>query len=145
VFLHLKGFSAKAKDVHIESAQVLGSDAIAYSIVTKYIWNNVIFQNEREAEDRAEDQGFSITDNAIREALELMTFASIRQIAKMTFIPPTPVFRRLTKLLHFVLKRLRWVPHRLSDLQKEVWVIMSSCHHVIMSSCHHVKGVTEVA
>jgi hypothetical protein len=37
----------------------------------------------------------------------MMSFASIRQIAKMTFIPPTTVFRRLTKSLHFILKQFR--------------------------------------
>jgi hypothetical protein len=61
-------------------------------------------QNEPEAEDRAEDQDFSIIDNAILEALEMTPFASIRQIANMIFIPPTTRFRRLTKSLHFVLK-----------------------------------------
>jgi hypothetical protein len=44
-------------------------------------------QNEPESEDRAEDQGFSITDNAILDTLEIMLFASIRQVAKMTFLP----------------------------------------------------------
>jgi hypothetical protein len=70
VFLHLKEFSAK--DVHLALVQVLGSDddAIAYSTLTKYIRNDVILQNESEAEDRAEDQGFSITDNAILEHLK---------------------------------------------------------------------------
>jgi hypothetical protein len=63
-----------------------------------------ILQNEPEAEDRAEDQGFSITDNIILELLEMMPFASIRQIAEMTFILPTTGFRRLTKSLHFVLR-----------------------------------------
>jgi hypothetical protein len=43
---------------------------------------------EPEAEDRAEDQGFSITDNAILESFEMMIFSSIRQVAKMTFITP---------------------------------------------------------
>jgi hypothetical protein len=102
VFLHLKGLSAK--DVHTELVQVLASEAIACSTVTKYIWNNVILQNEPEAEDRAEDQGFSITDNAILEILEIMSFASISQIAQMTFISLTTRFRRLTKLPDFVLK-----------------------------------------
>jgi hypothetical protein len=37
VFLHLKGLSAKAKDVHTELLQVVGPDAIAYSTVRKYI------------------------------------------------------------------------------------------------------------
>jgi hypothetical protein len=54
--------------------------------VTKYIRNDAILQNEPEAEDRVEDQGFSITDNVILEALEIMPFAYIRQIAKITFI-----------------------------------------------------------
>jgi hypothetical protein len=67
-------------------------------------------QTVLEAEDRVEDQGFSITDNAILEALEMMPCASIRQIAQMAFIPPTTGFRRLMKSLHFALKRLRWAP-----------------------------------
>jgi hypothetical protein len=75
-------------------------------------------QNEPEAEDGVEDQGFSIPDNVNLEALEMMPFAPIRQIAEMTVIPVTLAFRRLTKSLDFVLKRSRWVPHILSDLQK---------------------------
>jgi hypothetical protein len=94
-------------------------------------------QNEPETEDRTEDQGFSITDNAILEALEMMPFASIRQIAKMAFIPPTTVFRRLTKSLHFVLKQLRWVPHKLSDLQKQDPVIMSTELLKLLESMRH--------
>jgi hypothetical protein len=125
VFLHLKGLSAKANDLHTKLAHVLGSNAIAYLIVTKYIRNNAILQNEPEAEDRAEDQRLSITDDAILKALEMIPFASLRQIAEMTFIRPTTVFRRLTKSLHFVLKRLRWVPYRISDLQKQTQIIMS--------------------
>jgi hypothetical protein len=70
VFLHLKGLSAtatatakakakaKAKDVHTELVEVVGFDAVSYSNVTKYIRNNIILQNEPEADDRAEDQGF---------------------------------------------------------------------------------------
>jgi hypothetical protein len=131
VFLHLKGLSTKAKDIHTELVQVLRSDVIAYSTVTKDIWNDVILENESEAEDRAEDQGFSITDDAILEALEMMPFASIYQIAKMIFIPPTTVFRRLTKSFHFAVKRLCWVSHRLSASKT--------------NPGHHVKRVTEAA
>jgi hypothetical protein len=89
------------------------------------MYGTSLLQNEPEAEDRAEDQGFSITDDAILDALEMMPFISIRQIAKMTFIPPTTGFRRLTKSVHFVLKRLCWIPHKLSDLQKQARIIMS--------------------
>jgi hypothetical protein len=68
-------------------------------------------QNEPEAEERAEDQGFSIPDNAILEALEMMRFTSIHQITKMTIIPLTTLFRHFTKSLYFVLKRLRCYLH----------------------------------
>jgi hypothetical protein len=125
VFLHLKGFSTKAKDIHTELVQVLGSDAIAYWTRTKHIRNDVVLQNEPEAERRAEDQSFSIPDNAILEALEMMPFASICQSAKKTFIPPTTTFRRLRKSLHFVLKYLRWTLHRLSYLQNQDRIIVS--------------------
>jgi hypothetical protein len=65
--------------------------------MTKNMRNDVIWQNEPEAEDRAEDQGFLITDKAILATLEMTPFASIRLIAKRTFIPPATVFRRFTK------------------------------------------------
>jgi hypothetical protein len=42
VFLYLKGLSAKAKDAHPELVQVLRSDAIAYSTLTKSLQNDVI-------------------------------------------------------------------------------------------------------
>jgi hypothetical protein len=74
--------------------------------MTQYIRNDVLLQNEPEhesepeleleAKDKAEDQSFSIDDNAILEALEMMPFVSIRQITKMVFIHPTTAFRRLT-------------------------------------------------
>jgi hypothetical protein len=56
---------------------------------------------EPEARDRADGQGFSMTDNVILEALEMMTFTSIRQIAKIIMLIPTTAFRRFTKSLRF--------------------------------------------
>jgi hypothetical protein len=107
VVFHMKGLSAN--DVHTELGKVLGSDdddVIADSIVTRHRQNDVISQNEPEpeADDRAEDQGFSITDNAILEAFERMPFLSIHQINKMTFMPLTTGFHRLTKSLPFISK-----------------------------------------
>jgi hypothetical protein len=101
VFLPLKGLLAKAKDIYTELGDVLRSDAIAYSTEIKDMQNDVILQNEPEAEDRADDQGFSTTHNAILEALEMMPFDSICQIAKITLIPLATRFHRLPKSLHF--------------------------------------------
>jgi hypothetical protein len=126
VFLDRNRLSAK--DVHTELVQVLESDAIVSSAVTKSIQNDAILQNEPEpeAEDRVENQGFSITDNGLLEALEMMSFASTRQIAKMAFIAATTLFRRLAECLQSIVKRLRAVAHRLSGLQKQVRVIQSN-------------------
>jgi hypothetical protein len=46
LFLHLKGLSAK--EVDTELVQVLGSDAITYLTVRKYLQNDIILQNEHE-------------------------------------------------------------------------------------------------
>jgi hypothetical protein len=118
-FLRLKGLSTKSNDVHAELVQVLGSGAIAYSTVTTDMQNDAIFQNEPEAEDRAVDQCFWIRDNAIMAALEMSTFASIRQNPKIAIIPPPTVFRRLTKWLHIVLKRLPCVSTPLTCLRRD--------------------------
>jgi hypothetical protein len=123
-FPHLQLFSAK--DIRAELVQVLVSNAVADLILTKYRRNDIILQNEPEpeADDRAEDQSFSSPANVILEALEMMPFTSLRQIAKMAFILPTAVFRRLTKSFHFILKRFYRVAHRLSNLQKQARIIM---------------------
>jgi hypothetical protein len=47
VFLHLKGLSAKAKDIRIELVQVLASHAMAYSTMTKLLQNDVILQRNK--------------------------------------------------------------------------------------------------
>jgi hypothetical protein len=137
----MKEFSAK--EIHPEVVHELGSDAIASAIVTKYTRNDAILQNEPEAEDRAEDQGFSIADNGILKGFEMMPFASIRRVARMTFIPLANVFCCLTKSLQFVLKRLRSVTHRLSDLQKQARVIKSKESLKLLHSmrCHSWKYV----
>jgi hypothetical protein len=137
VFLHLKRLSAKAKDVHTELVQVLGSDVISYPTVAKYIRNDAILQNKPEAEDRAENRGFSIADNAILEVFDMIPFVSICQIAKMILIPSTTEFHRLMKSFHIILKRLHWVPLRLSDLQKQARIIMSKELLKLLESMRH--------
>jgi hypothetical protein len=76
---------------------------MAYLTATKYMRNDLILQHEPEAEHGPEDEGISVPNNIILEALEMMTCISIRQIAKMTIIPGAAVFRRLAKSIHFVL------------------------------------------
>jgi hypothetical protein len=67
----------------------------------------------------------------------MMPLASIRQIAKMTFIPPATGFPCLTKSLHFALNRLRSVPHRVSHLQQRAWFSLSKKLLKLLESMRH--------
>jgi histone-lysine N-methyltransferase SETMAR len=60
----------------------------------------------------------AIIDDAILSALETQTFSSIRELANLTCIPATTVYRHLTHSLGFVAKHLRWVSHSLSATQQ---------------------------
>jgi hypothetical protein len=42
----------------------------------------------------------------------------MRQLSRLTHLPSTTVYRRLTQSLGFVPRQLRWVPHALSDAPK---------------------------
>jgi hypothetical protein len=57
------------------------------------------------------------SDQVILAALEDNPFASVRQLSRLTHLPLTTVYRRLTQSLGFVVRHLRWVPHALSDAQ----------------------------
>jgi hypothetical protein len=61
---------------------------------------------------------FDDSDQAILAALEDSPFASVRQLSRLTHLPSTTVYRRLTQSLGFVVHHLRWVLHALSDAQK---------------------------
>jgi hypothetical protein len=59
-----------------------------------------------------------VIESAILDALAQSPFSSIRKLAGLTLIPTTTVYRRLTQLLGFVVKHLRWVPHTLTPTHK---------------------------
>jgi hypothetical protein len=47
------------------------------------------------------------SDQAISAALEDSPFASVRQLSRLTHLPSTTVYRRLTQSLGFVARHLR--------------------------------------
>jgi DNA-binding MurR/RpiR family transcriptional regulator len=113
LYLSRKGFSAHA--IHEKLVQLLGPDAIAYSIVTYHLrasrWT-------AQTEERHSDPPPEVVDKAILEALDQTPLASVRELAKTTCIPRTTVWSRLTESLGFFVKHLRWVPHNLTDAQR---------------------------
>jgi hypothetical protein len=64
-------------------------------------------------------------DEAVLLALNEQSFASIRQLARLTRLRTTTVHRRLTQSLRFQVRHLRWVPHRMSAIQKSNRVELS--------------------
>jgi hypothetical protein len=65
------------------------------------------------------------SDQALLAALEDSPFALVRQFSRLTHLPSTTVYRRLTQWLGFVPRHLRWVAHALSDAQKAERVNLS--------------------
>jgi hypothetical protein len=115
LYLNRKGFSAHM--THDELVQGLGSDAVAYSIITFYLrafhWTD---GKEEQHSDLPPDD----VDNAIRQALGQTPFASVRELAKATCISTATVWRRLTRSLGFFVKHLHWVPHNLTEVQRQI-------------------------
>jgi hypothetical protein len=68
----------------------------------------------------------TVIDQAILGALEKQRFSSIRELAQLTCITAAPVHWHLTQSLGFVVKHLRWVPHRLTDTQKDERITLSN-------------------
>jgi DNA-binding MarR family transcriptional regulator len=102
LFLTMKGLSAR--EVHAELVAIVGLDAIAYSTVTKSVQQRqfpAIFP------EPSDEPRTTIIDDAILETLHKQPFSSVRELAKLTCIPTTTVYRHLRGSLGSVLKHLR--------------------------------------
>jgi DNA-binding IclR family transcriptional regulator len=59
-----------------------------------------------------------VIDQAILDALEQYPFPSILELARLTCIPTTIIYRYLTQSHGFVVKHLHWVRHTFMPTQK---------------------------
>jgi histone-lysine N-methyltransferase SETMAR len=117
IYLERKGLSARA--IHQDLVATLGQDAVADSTVTRYL-REIRFHPSTKAKASIEiPQVPDDSDEAILAALREAPFASVRQLARLTHISAAKVYRRLTRSLGFTARHLRWVPHSLSDAQKQ--------------------------
>jgi hypothetical protein len=112
IFLAMKGLSFR--DIHNELIAVLGPDATAYSTVTKYLRQRHLWALSSDTPDKSPTK---IIDDAILDALARQPFSSIRELAKLTCIATSTVYRHLTRWLGFIVKHLRWVRHCSTDTQ----------------------------
>jgi transposase len=132
LFLAMKGLSAR--EVHDELVAVLGRGAIAYSTVTSYPRQ---WQFSAISSEPSDESPTTIIDGASLDALDKQPFSSVRELTKLTSIPTTTVYRRLTRSLGFVVKHLRCVPHTLTDTQKAEAMALSNQLLLEMRSIKH--------
>jgi hypothetical protein len=117
----MKGLSAQ--EITGELVAVLGSDAIGYPTVTKYLRQTRIPPIPMQTLEKPRN---TVTDDAILDPLQRQPFSSIRELAKLTCIPRSTVHRQVTQTLGFVVKHLRWVPHGLTDAPRASHVVLSN-------------------
>jgi hypothetical protein len=113
LFLALKGLLARA--ICDELTAVLVADAIACSIITKYLRQR---QFTSILVSAPEEPAMIVIDQAILDALEQYPFSSIRELTRLIRIPTTTVYLHLTQSLGFMVKHLCWVSYTLTPTQK---------------------------
>jgi hypothetical protein len=115
-YLSLERMSAR--EIHGNIIATPGPDAVSYSSVTSYLSEARFPHSKPESHPADVQRDLNDSDQAISAALEDIPFTSMRQLSGLTHLPSTTIYRRLTQSLGFVVCRLRWVPHALSDAQK---------------------------
>jgi hypothetical protein len=115
-YLSLKGMSAC--EIHDDIVAALGLDAVSYNLVTRYLGEARFPPSKPEPHPADVQRDIHDSDQVILSALEDNPFASVRQLSRLTHLPSTTVYRRLTQSLGFVARHLRCVSHALSDAQK---------------------------
>jgi hypothetical protein len=116
-----------AREIGDDIVATLGPDAVSYSSFTRYLREARLPPSKPEPEPHPADvqRGLDDSDQVILAALEDGPFASVRQLFRLTHLPSTTVYCRLTQSLGFVAHHLRWVPHALSYAQKGEGVNLS--------------------
>jgi hypothetical protein len=111
-----KGMSAR--EIHDDIVVTIGPDAVSYSLVTHCLSKAQFLPSKPELHPANVQRDLDDSDQAILAALEDNPFASVWQLSRLTHLPSTTIYRRLTQSLGFVACHLRWVPHALSHAQK---------------------------
>jgi AraC-like DNA-binding protein len=123
VYLSMRGYSAI--EIHNDLVETLGAEAVGYSTVTHYLRDESFPDRNTVAPDEKDVARNNRIDKAILTALAERPFSSVRQIATQTCLARSTVHRHLTQSLGFTVRHLHWIPHRLSDNQKEIRVRLS--------------------
>jgi hypothetical protein len=93
--------------IHDDLVRTLGSDAVAYSMVTKYA-RSAQFSGRREASPPGTpDVELNPVNEAILTSLAEFPFSSMRELSRRIFLPRCIVHWHLTQSLCFTVRHLR--------------------------------------
>jgi hypothetical protein len=106
------------KVIHHKLVAVLQENVVWYSNVTRVCKEIILGLNSEETSSSPRDGGLDEMNEAILLALSDNPFSSIQQIARRICVPKNTVYHRFVDSLHFTLRYLHCVPHKLSDSQK---------------------------
>jgi hypothetical protein len=123
LYLARNGLAAVAIDEALVAT--LGPEMIGYSSVTRYLREAKFATSNPEVAFTGQIREHDHCDQTILLASDEQPFASIRQLAQLSHLLRTTVHWCLTQSLRFQVRHLRWVPRRLSDVQKLNWVELS--------------------
>jgi hypothetical protein len=115
-YLSLKGMLAR--EIHDDIIATLGPDAVPYSSVqlpATFARHNFLLRNQNHIQPTFKE----ISMIQIRLFQLLLKIVRLPRCgsSRLTHLPSTTVYRRLTESLGFVARHFRWVPHALSDAQ----------------------------
>jgi hypothetical protein len=113
IYLERKRLSARV--IHDDLVATLRRDAVAYRIVTRSLRETRFPQPTDTSLSIQIPQVSDDSDEAILAALCEASFASGRQLARLTHLSPAKVYRRLTQSVGFITRPLCEVLHLLLD------------------------------
>jgi hypothetical protein len=109
IVAYLSLIGIPAREIHDDIAATLGPDVVSFSSVAHYLHGARFPPSKPEphpADVQRDFDDLDDSDQAILIGLEDSSFASVRQLSRLTHLPSTAVYPRLTQSLGFVAHHL---------------------------------------
>jgi hypothetical protein len=108
----------KSRGIDEEIFTTLDDDASGYSMVGLRLRQERGARFSEASHDLAEEPQVRETGRVILSALTTERFASVRDIARLTCLPPSTVHLNVTHSLRFTVRHLRSIPRLITNKQK---------------------------
>jgi hypothetical protein len=118
LYLILQGIAVV--EIHADLGVTLKTEAVCYGSVTRYLRSRSFATSIDPGQSESPDPVIIESDKAIAVALEEQPFASVRQLARGTYLASSTVYCHLTEKLGSPAQHLHWIPHILSAIDKRV-------------------------